>query len=128
MDQNKLNYFRSKLEVELARLSSELGELGRVNPTNPRDIETTYSDLHPQIGTDEIAAEPDEIDQADLIEEYEGRNAAEVPLEIRFNHVKSALERIGEGTYGTCAAGKPHDIEEERLEADPAATTCILHK
>lgn len=38
--------------------------------------------------------------------------------------VNSALERIDDGTYGTCArCGK--QIAEERLEAIPYATRCI---
>ena len=38
--------------------------------------------------------------------------------------INAALERIGNGTYGTCVScGKP--ISEERLAAIPWATHCI---
>ena len=47
-------------------------------------------------------------------------------LEIRYNEVKEALKRIEEGTYGICRVSG-EQIEPERLEANPAATTCIKH-
>jgi RNA polymerase-binding protein DksA len=40
------------------------------------------------------------------------------------SEIEAALERIAEGTYGTCrTCGEP--ISEERLEAIPYATQCI---
>ena len=51
-----------------------------------------------------------------------GENAEHVLAEI-----EAALQRIDEGTFGTCAAcGRP--IGEERLEAVPYATLCIDDK
>jgi DnaK suppressor protein len=51
-----------------------------------------------------------------------GENAEHVLAEI-----DAALQRIDEGTFGTCAAcGGP--IGEERLEAVPYATLCIDDK
>ncbi|HZN16351.1 MAG TPA: TraR/DksA C4-type zinc finger protein [Acidimicrobiales bacterium] len=41
--------------------------------------------------------------------------------------VERALQRLDEGTYGRCeACGEP--IEEERLEALPAARFCVKHQ
>jgi RNA polymerase-binding transcription factor DksA len=128
MNFTNIDHYKQKLEAEKAKLLGELQELGRINPTNPKDWETTYSNLHPSVGSDEISAEPDSNDQADLIEEYELRNATEVPLEARMNEVLRALERIEKGTFGLCTVDEPHPIEEGRLEANPAATTCMKHK
>ena len=45
-------------------------------------------------------------------------------VEAELNDVEHALRRIDVGTYGTCeACGRP--IEEERLEAVPAARLCL---
>jgi len=45
-------------------------------------------------------------------------------VEAELNDVEHALRRIDDGTYGTCeACGRP--IEEERLEAVPAARLCL---
>ena len=49
-------------------------------------------------------------------------NAAEIIREI-----DQALERIQQGTYGTCAAcGEA--IPEERLDAVPYATLCVADR
>ena len=37
-----------------------------------------------------------------------------------------ALERIEKGTYGICEVGN-EEIEEDRLNANPAARTCKAH-
>ena len=45
-------------------------------------------------------------------------------VEAELDDVEHALQRLEEGTYGTCeACGKP--IEEERLRAMPAARFCV---
>ena len=41
--------------------------------------------------------------------------------------VDRALEKIEEGTYGTCDRGD-HPIEEARLQAIPYATLCMKHQ
>jgi RNA polymerase-binding transcription factor DksA len=50
-------------------------------------------------------------------------------LEVRYNEIKSALKKIEEsapGAYGLCEVGG-EQIEEDRLEANPAARTCKAH-
>jgi RNA polymerase-binding transcription factor DksA len=45
-------------------------------------------------------------------------------VEAELDDVEAALERLENGTYGTCeACGQP--IEEERLEALPATRFCL---
>lgn len=110
-------HFKERLAAERATLEAELATVGRRNPANPADWEPI-----PQ----EVGQEADPNDQADLMEGL-GENAAILTdLENRYNDVLGALARIEDGTYGICAVdGGP--IEEERLEAEPAAKTCKQH-
>lgn len=109
--------YRTRLEDEKATLETELESVGRRNPTNPNDWEPV-----PQ----NVGQEADPNDRADLITQFEDNTAILKDLEIRHGQVLAALARIEGGTFGTCqVAGE--EIEEERLNADPAATTCKIH-
>jgi RNA polymerase-binding transcription factor DksA len=44
----------------------------------------------------------------------------------RLEQVNTALQRIEDGTYGTCEVCG-NKIGERRLDAEPAAITCINH-
>ncbi|OGG50998.1 hypothetical protein A2763_00125 [Candidatus Kaiserbacteria bacterium RIFCSPHIGHO2_01_FULL_54_36] len=71
-------------------------------------------------------AEADPIDAADNIEEL----ATNIPLvgemQKRYKEIEEALEKIEAETYGSCeTCGDP--IPYDRLEANPAAKTCIAH-
>lgn len=109
---------KQKLTEELALLTEELRSVGRMNPANPGDWEPVPGNLNV------LDADPNE--RADRIEEYEGNTAILKELEIRYNNVRDALARIEHGTYGTCSVGG-EPIPPERLEANPAADTCIEH-
>jgi DnaK suppressor protein len=114
---NNLDHFRSRLEEEKAELERQLQTVGRRNPSNPADWEPVQQDT---------GQEADPTDQADQMEQY-GENAAILnDLEVRYNDVLAALKRIGDGTYGTCEVSG-EQIEEDRLEADPAARTSKAH-
>lgn len=110
--------YKTKLEAERSRLEAELKTVGRINPTNPNDWEPIPSVMD----TDNA----DENEVADSIEEYEDNAGILKQLEIQYNDVKAALERIEKGTYGTCTVCN-EAIEPERLDANPAATTCKKH-
>lgn len=114
------NYFHKKLEEERVQLEEQLQDLGRVNPQNPDDWEPTPDT------SGNISDDPDPNVAADAVEEFGTRSATEGVLEQRLASVKEALERIEAGTYGTCASGG-EPIEKDRLEANPAATTCKNH-
>lgn len=109
--------FKEQLEKELEVLETELKSVGRKNPSNPNDWEPV-----PQ-NTD-IAIDPNET--ADTIEGFEENTAILKQLEIRYNEVKNALKRIRDGNYGKCEVGG-ESIEPQRLEANPAASTCEKH-
>lgn len=113
--QNTSN-FKTLLDAELKTLEAELKSLGQRNPSNPNDWEAAPGEF----STDRA----DENEIASNIEQYEDKTAILKQLEIRYNEVKAALARIEDGSYGKCAkCGK--EIEAERLEANPAATTCV---
>ncbi|KND51512.1 MAG: TraR/DksA family transcriptional regulator [Parcubacteria bacterium C7867-007] len=109
--------YRARLEEEKTKLEKELMSVGRRNPSNPADWEPV-----PQ----EVGQESDPADRADLISHFEDNTAILKDLEIRFNQVNAALERIDAGTYGVCTVSG-EEIETDRLDADPAATTCKQH-
>lgn len=110
--------FKTKLEKELATLETELKSVGHKNPNNPKDWEASSGDV-------DVNAS-DSADIADNIESYESNTAILKPLEIQYNDVKLALDKIKKGTYGICEVGG-EEIEAARLEANPAARTCVAH-
>ena len=112
-------FFKEKLEEELAVVEHELQALGHKNPNNPKDWE---ADAPHNFETDSA----DENETADKIEEFEENTAVLKELEIRYNDLKAALDKIEGGIYGTCEICNA-PIEEERLIANPAARTCKQH-
>jgi RNA polymerase-binding transcription factor DksA len=68
----------------------------------------------------------DENVVADSIEEYEENTAITNSLEARYKDVKSGLDKIKHGVFGKCQICQ-REIEEDRLEANPAARTCKEH-
>src|SRR3990167_5911270 len=119
MDTTLQKKLRAELEKELGELEKELRSVGRINPANPADWEAMPDKM------DIVKADPNEV--ADQIESYEGNTAILKQLEIRLNEIKAAQQRIKDGSYGKCdVCGK--EIEMKRLEANPAASTCLEHK
>lgn len=107
-------HFKEKLTAELKTLETELETVGRKNPSNQADWEAKEGEMN----TDTA----EEAEVAEGIEQYENNSAVLKQLEIRYNEVKDALAKIDMGTYGISeVSGLP--IEEDRLEANPAART-----
>jgi RNA polymerase-binding transcription factor DksA len=113
----KTELFRKRLEAEKAKLEYELGSVGRRNPMVPGDWEPIPS---------ETGIEADLADQADVVMSLESNAAILADLEARYGMILSALSRIEKRTYGNCEVCSKA-IEEARLTADPAATTCVEH-
>lgn len=110
--------YKARLEEEKTNLETQLQTVGRRNPSNPEDWEPQMKE-----GTEDTA---DPNDRAGLLDEFQENSAILTDLENRYNEVKEALARIEAGTYGVCeVSGEP--IEEDRLDADPAARTCKAH-
>lgn len=113
-----LNYFKQKLLEELSLVEKELENVGRINPDNKKDWEAEPAEID--------TSSADENETADKIEEYENNAAILKDLEIRYNDIKVALDKIEGDNYGICeVSGLP--IEKDRLEANPAARTCKAH-
>ncbi len=113
----KLKHLQGRLEEEKKRLESEMGSVGRKNPNVPGDWEAIPS---------ETGTEADLVDQADVVTNHETNSAILADLEARYDNVVSALDRMEKKKYGKCEECGV-EIEEARLEADPAATTCKKH-
>jgi len=114
------NKYKKILETELKKLEGELGTVAQKNPSVKNDWQPIATNL------EDADDESDSNDNADKIEEFETNVAITEQLETRFDEIKDALKRITDGTYGKCVVGG-EDIPEERLDANPAAKTCIKH-
>lgn len=111
-------YFEQKIDEELALVERELATVGRRNPANKDDWEPAAAD--------EDGSQADPNESADKFEELVDNAGILNELEIRYKELKDAKARIAAGTYGVCeVSGEP--IERERLEANPAARTCLKH-
>ena len=110
--------FKGALSEELNTLEGELKTIGRINPSNPNDWEPIPGDIK--------TGGADKNESADGIEQFRENTEILKELEIRYNSVKLALQKIKEGKFGTCEIGG-EEIEEDRLGANPAARTCKAH-
>lgn len=110
--------FKARLEKERDLLQEELATLGIQNPRNADDWE-------PKMPEGESFG-ADRNDNADVIEAEQENNASMNELEGRLNEVMAALKKFETNTYGVCeVSGEP--VETERLNANPAARTCMQH-
>jgi DnaK suppressor protein len=67
---------------------------------------------------------PDAEDRAIELQNQEALEAIEKTEATEIRQIEAALNRISEGTYGTCAkCGEP--IDPRRLKALPTAAMCI---
>ena len=108
--------YKVRLSDELQTLTTELHSLGIQDPLNSKDWVLTQN----------VKPEADDNVVADHVEENVTNNAILADLETRYNNVTAALAKIAAGTYGICEISG-EVIEEERLQANPAARTCITH-
>lgn len=114
MKKERLNYFKEKLLAEKALLEEDLRAIAHQDKTGDWSVTPIAQ---------EDGAESDEADQADFVEDFESKIGRLGSLEKRYQQINNALSRIEHGTYGICIkSGNP--IEEDRLEANPAAETC----
>lgn len=105
------------MEKELSLLERDLATVGRKNPYQKGDWEATEPEDGHEVEEGEIA---------DKLSEYNDNIGAVDQLELKLNNVKDALTRIENGSYGICTVCK-EKIEEDRLNAYPAASTCKTH-
>ncbi len=102
--------YRKRLIEERDRLSKEIMTVDRAELAEPisDELDITSSD-------------------APVVDEEIDIQAALVNMKSdRLEKINAALQSIDEGTYGKCSVcGK--EIEPQRLDAEPTATTCIEH-
>lgn len=114
MTTEKLEHFKQRLLEEKERLAQELNDIGHEDPQKKGHFEANY----PETGSDS------EDDNAQEIAEFVDEMTVEKRIESELKDVDKALIAIKEGTYGICKyCNKP--IDEKRLEARPASSSCI---
>jgi RNA polymerase-binding transcription factor DksA len=114
LDKKKI---KEKLEAERDILLEELRGMGKLN-SDTFEWEATPEEMN--------SIESDQNDMADRFEDYEARSSMIRTLEPRLNTILDALKRLGRDSFGKCEVCK-RDIEQTRLEANPAAITCKKH-
>ena len=109
---------QQQLEDEKEKIKHDLYQLGIQNPKTPEDWLATPADPSTN--------EADQNVVADRAEEWQTDQATVDALESRLGNINLALDKIATGRYGICEiSGEP--IEEDRLEANPAARTNKAH-
>jgi RNA polymerase-binding transcription factor DksA len=114
LDKKKI---KEKLESERDVLLDGLRGMGKLNP------ETGDWEAIPE---EQSTPETDENDKADRFEDFEARSSMLKTLEPRLNNILRAIKNLNKESFGKCIVCKK-DIEQTRLEANPAAQTCKKH-
>jgi RNA polymerase-binding transcription factor DksA len=114
LDKKKI---KEKLEKERDVLLEELRDMGKLDP------ETGEWEAIPEEIT---APQADQNDMADRFEDFEARSSMIKTLEPRLNAILKALKGLNRESFGKCDVCKK-DIEQARLQANPAARTCKKH-
>lgn len=113
-----LTFYKNKLEEEKRLLEEELGALGIQDPKTG-----DWGATLPRVDSSDLS---DQNDMADRDEDFTITANTIGELEIRYNNIIKALGKIETGTFGICEISGT-TIEEDRLQANPAARTCKTH-
>ncbi|MEZ4103894.1 MAG: TraR/DksA C4-type zinc finger protein [Candidatus Paceibacterota bacterium] len=108
--------YKIELENKLVKITEELKTLGVYEPKTGDWIEVIPEHIN----------EADPNSKADFAEELEENTATLSDLEIDYNNIKRALQKIEDDTFGTCEICQKK-IEEARLDFRPEARTCKEH-
>ena len=117
MNKMELNHFKTKLEAEKQKLESQLSGIAVPDQDTPGNWEAVERVTDGVNTGDEVA---------DRLEDMFEKKAEEETLETQLQKINEALKRLTDGSYGQCVVGG-EAIEEDRLEANPAARTCKRH-
>ncbi len=110
--------YKTALETMLEAVTLELKDVGIHNPENPSDWIAVPEDMDVNV--------PDSNLAADVVEEWDERQALVATLERRYNDVRRALEKLSLRTFGRCEICS-EEIESDRLTVNPTARTCKTH-
>ncbi len=113
LEQKTLTELKDALLKEKAELEKNLEQIAKPLDKKGGDYETSFE----EIGTGKE-------DNATEIEQYSDNFSVEVILEKKLQNVISALQKIKEGTYGTCEKCQ-QAIDLDRLKASPSAKKCL---
>ena len=114
LDKKKI---KEQMEKERDTLLEELGDMGKLDP------ETGEWEAIP---AEQISPQSDQNDMADRFEDFEEKSSMIRSLEPRLQNILKALKGVNKEAFGKCEVCKK-DIEPARMEANPAATTCMEH-
>jgi len=117
LNAEELSELRAQLDAELESLQEELASHGRALPESG-DWQGTTGGL--------TGEEADPNDAADQMEELATNVPLVEELEKRYKDVAFALHNMEKGTYGICEKCE-EPIPLKRLQANPAARTCMVH-
>jgi RNA polymerase-binding transcription factor DksA len=111
-----INEQKAKLLVEQKELIKDLDSLGRRTSNGgwmvvPDEGDGNYAD---------------DVDNADIVEDFEEKIARLNVLESQHTQIQKALDAIENGTYGICEISRVA-IAEKRLLANPSSTTTVEH-
>jgi DnaK suppressor protein len=112
-----LHDLQDMLEAERATIEEELATYGR-----KEEVTGEWEGSAKSGGGEEA----DQTDIADNIDELVTNVSLVDELKTRLRDVSDALGRIDHGSYGICEVGQ-EEIPVERLQANPAARTCVAH-
>ena len=116
LTEEQIEEFHGALEAEKDSLEEELAQHGRKSGADEWSADS--SGLKGE--------EADSGDAADQIEELVTNVPLVGELQKRHRDIVDALKKMENGTYGVCeVCGE--EIDEDRLEANAAARTCIAH-
>lgn len=104
-----------------------IAEMNKVLQKEKKQLENKLNSIAHKEGDDYQANFPDygrnDEDNATEIADYQATSSTENTLEQRLHSIQDALKRIDNNTYGVTENGDL--IPEDRLQANPAATTII---
>jgi DnaK suppressor protein len=107
---NESNVVRAKLQAEKERIREQLSQL-KINDSQPMDTRREGS----HFGKEDEASESTELEK---------RSALENRLNSLLREVERALQKMDDGSYGTCDICRS-PIDPARMEALPQAILCM---
>ncbi len=114
LDKKKI---KEKLEKERDVLVEQMRDMGKLNK-DTQEWET--------VPETQSFPTTDQNDMADRFENFEARSSMMNTLTPRLNNILKALKNLSKESFGRCEVCKK-DIESDRLEVNPAASTCKKH-
>lgn len=108
---------KDKLEEEKTQLIEQLRDIAKLDPKTNQ-----WEAVPENLGY----TESDQNDIADRFEDFESRSSMLKILQKRLHHILDVLKGINRKSFGQCTVCEKK-IELDRLDANPAATTCKKH-